>query len=209
MATEIRAGVHEITTRHDDNGRRYRVFLFDGDRPTLVDAGPGGTSDALFEALDDLGVEPERLLITHCDGDHVGNVDAIVDRYDVELLAPEDADVGSDAAPDGRFGDGDEVGPFTAVHVPGHAAEQHAFVDETNGIAVLADAVFGADLRGLPAGHFVLPPGVYSEDLNLAEESLAKLLEYDFDVGLVFHGSSVLSGAHERLDRFFNFPGRP
>lgn len=73
----------------------------------------------------------------------------------------------------------------------------------------MGDAVFGSDLRGLPAGYYVLPPAVYSEDLNLADESLGKLLDFEFDVALLYHGSSVWEDAREKLDRFVNFPGRP
>jgi len=70
------------------------------------------------------------------------------------------------------------------------------------GVAVMADAVSGADQRGLPAGHFHLPPAVYTDDLEAAERSLERLAEFEFDAGLVFHGSSVLSGADEKLEAY-------
>jgi glyoxylase-like metal-dependent hydrolase (beta-lactamase superfamily II) len=207
MPTEIRPGVYDVTTRRDPNGRRYRTFLFDDPVPTLVDTGHEGTTDALFEALDELGVDPERVLITHGDGDHVGGVDAVVDRYDAELCVPEGVDVGGDTAPDRRLTDGETVSAFTAVHVPGHTAAHHAYIHDD--VAVLGDAVFGSDLRGLEPGGFTLPPGVYSEDLNLADASLESLLAHEFDVGLVYHGSSVTERADETLARFVDFPGRP
>ena len=114
-----------------------------------------------------------------------------------------------DHEPDHRYGDGDEVGRFTAVHVPGHTAEHHALVDVAAGIAVLGDAVFGSDSRGLPAGYFVLPPAYYSADLGTADESLARLLDYEFEVGLVYHGSSVTEDASEKLRAFVEFQGKP
>jgi hypothetical protein len=73
---------------------------------------------------------------------------------------------------------------------------------------VLGDALSGADQRGLPAGYFHLPPAVYSKDLNLAEESLERLLEYDFEVGLVYHGSSVTEDARAKVGRYVEFPGK-
>ena len=63
------------------------------------------------------------------------------------------------------------------------------------GVAVLADVLSGADQRGLPDGNFHLPPGIYSDDLNEAEASLERLLQYEFASGLVIHGSSVLEDA--------------
>lgn len=208
MAAEIADGVFDITCLAQEN-RRIRVYLFDHESPTLVDAGLPDTTDAMIEGIEETGVTPERLVITHGDPDHVGGFDAIVDRYDVTTWVPEGADLDTEATPDNRFGDGDRIGRFTAVHVPGHGPHHYALVNETDGIAVLGDAVSGADQRGLPSGYFHLPPGVYSQDLNEAEASLERLLEYDFEVGLVFHGSSVTENAKDVLSRYVNFPGKP
>jgi glyoxylase-like metal-dependent hydrolase (beta-lactamase superfamily II) len=210
MPTEIVPDVFDITCRLEDSGKRYRVFLFTSGTPTMFDAGLPDSSDAVFEGVDDVGVEPERLIVTHGDGDHIGGFDALVDRYGVETWVPEQlTDPGTENEPDHRYGDGDRIGRFTAVHVPGHEPENHVLIDEAAGIAVMADAVSGADQRGLPVGYFHLPPAVYSENLNQAEESLARLLDYEFDVGLVFHGSSVTESASEKIERYVNFPGKP
>ncbi|WP_254533953.1 hypothetical protein [Natrinema gelatinilyticum] len=74
---------------------------------------------------------------------------------------------------------------------------------------MLGDAVFGSDARGLPEGYFVLPTAVYSEDLTRADESLERLLNYGFEAGLVSYGSSVLSGARDKLEAFVEFAGKP
>jgi hydroxyacylglutathione hydrolase len=199
MPTEPHEGVYDITCVQRETSR-IRAFLFaDG---TLVDCGLPDTTEALLDGIDVTSVEPERLVITHADGDHAGGFDAVVRDYWVETYVPEGADLDTEFEPDHRYGDGDEIGPFEAVHVPGHRDHQHALINEEDGIAVLADAVSGADQRGLPKGYFHLPPGVYTDDLNRAEESLERLLEYDFDVGLVYHGSSVLSGASDKLDDY-------
>ena len=208
MATELLDGVYDITCREAD-GKRIRVFLFDGESPTIVDAGFAETASRIVDATDDLGIDPERLLITHADGDHVGGFDALVERYGLETWVPEQSELATDNDPDHRYGDGDRIGRFTAVHVPGHEPDNHVLIDEDAGVAVMGDAVSGADQRGLPAGYFHLPPAVYSQDLNQAENSLERLLEYDFEAGLVFHGSSVLDGASETLERYVEFPGQP
>jgi glyoxylase-like metal-dependent hydrolase (beta-lactamase superfamily II) len=198
-------GVYDITCRDGDQGR-YRAFLFDADVPTLVDAGVPDGANVLVDGIAETGLEPGRVVLTHADWDHVGGVETVVDRYDPDVLVPDQSSV--EFAPDGRYGDGDAVGAFEAVHVPGHTPDSHALVDERRGVAVLGDAAIGSDRRGLPAGYLVLPEGVYSDDLNRAEESLERLLAYDFDAALVYHGSSVLAGADEKLDAFVNFPGK-
>ena len=201
MPTELVEDVYDITCR-EANGKRYRVFLLTDGTPTLFDTGFEATVAAVFDGIEAIGVEPERLIVTHADGDHVEGFDAIVDRYGLETWVPEQSDIDTDHEPDHRYGDDDRIGRFTAVHVPGHEPDNHVLIDEDAGVAVMGDAVSGADQRGLPAGYFHLPPGVYSEDLNEAEANLERLGEYDFEVGLVFHGSSVLERASEKLERY-------
>lgn len=209
MSTEIVPGVYDITCRVEDSGKRYRVFLFTEGTPTLMDAGFADTAPAVFDAVEEIGTEPERLIITHADGDHIDGFDAMVDRYGLETYVPEQSSVDTRHDPDVRYGDGDRIGRFTAVHVPGHEPDNHVLIDEDAGVAVMGDAVSGADQRGLPQGYFHLPPGVYSQDLNQAEEQLGRLLSFDFDVALVYHGSSVTEDARDVLDRYVNFPGKP
>lgn len=68
--------------------------------------------------------------------------------------------------------------------------------------------MIGADWRGLPPGYFVMVEGIYSEDMIAAEYYIERLQEYEFDIGLVFHGSSVLEDARGKLDAFIEFPNR-
>jgi len=209
MPTEILPGVHDITVRADDNGRRYRAYLIEDDVPTLFDAGFADTTDALFEGVAATGLEPERLVLTHADPDHVGGFDAAVERYDLETHVPEQSDLDVDHEPDHRYGDGDRIGGFEAVYVPGHRHDHHALVDEQRGVLVAADAVSGADLRGFPEGFLLPHAAVYAEDLKEAELSLDRLLGFEFDAALVYHGTSVTGGARDVLDRYVNFPDRP
>lgn len=211
MPIEIVPDIYDITCRGDPDGKRYRAFLSTVETPTLFDTGFAETVDALEDGIAEIGTEPERVIITHADPDHAGGLDAVVDRYAVETWVPKQSDLdllGLETVPDHRYGDGDDVGRFTAVHTPGHEPDNHVLIDEATGIAIMGDAVSGADQRGLEPGRFHLPPAHYSADLNQAEESLERLLEYEFDVGLVFHGSSVTEDARTKLDRYVNFPGK-
>lgn len=204
MPTEIIDDVYDITWQ-EGGGRRFRSFLIDGEVPTLVDTCLEDATDTLLEGIQEVGVEPERLLVTHSDPDHVQAYDTVVGEFDPETWVPEQTEL----AADNHFGDGDTVGQFEAIHVPGHAEDSYVLVDEAEGFAVIGDALMGADLRGLPAGYLTLPPEVYSNDLNAADQNLEKLLGYEFDAALVFHGSSVLENASEKLDTYVEFPGKP
>jgi glyoxylase-like metal-dependent hydrolase (beta-lactamase superfamily II) len=209
MPTELVEGVYDITCREGERGKRNRVFFFTEGTPTLFDTGFAETVETVFDEIADVGIEPERQIITHGDRDHTGGFDAIVDRYEVETWLPEQTTVETEHKPDHRYSDSDRIGRFEAVHVPGHEPDNYVLIDEDAGIAVMGDAVSGADQRGLPTGYFHLPTAVYSQDLNEAEANLEQLLAYEFDVGLVYHGSSVLENAGEKLDRYVNFPGKP
>lgn len=208
MHQEILDGVFDVTYL-EGPGRRYRVYLFDGTTPTLVDAGYEETAGTLIGELDAIGVEPDRLVITHGDGDHVGGMGALVEAYGVETWVPDETVLDDGTHVNHRYGDGDRIGRFETISVPGHSSDHYALVDETRGILVPGDAVVGADLRGLPAGYLIAPPQVYSEDVDSAERNLSRLLEYDYDAALVSHGSSVLDGAKDVLDAYVNFPRTP
>ncbi len=102
------------------------AYLVPGDAPTLVDAGTmPGVADVIAEHVDDL----DRVVITHQHGDHVGELDAVLDRFDATLFAY-DAHPRRDVAID----DGDEVligdEPCEVVYTPGHAADHVSFVGE-------------------------------------------------------------------------------
>ncbi|WP_435118724.1 MBL fold metallo-hydrolase [Halolamina sp. C58] len=103
------------------------VYLVDGEVTTLVDAGAmPGVVEAIREHVDDL----DRVVLTHQHGDHVEQLDAVLDAFDAELYAYDDHPRRSH-----EIADGDEVqiGDETheVVYTPGHADDHVAFVGET------------------------------------------------------------------------------
>lgn len=198
MVTEPVEGVYDITCTGSGVGR-IRAYLTDDG--TLVDTGLPDTTDALLDGIEETGVTPDRVVITHADGDHIGGLDAVVEAHDPDVYLPERSDPEGAPADATTYGDGDTVGPFEALHMPGHRDHQHALLAVDDDYAVLADALSGADQRGL-SGGFHLPPGKFTDDLNEAERSLERLLDYEFEVGLVFHGTNVLEGASEKIRRY-------
>lgn len=161
MPTEIVSGVYDITCRSEAGGKRYRVFFRTAGTPTLLDAGLEETTDAVIDAIDEVDVEPERLVVTHGDRDHVGGFDGIAEEYDLETWVPEQTTAEFETDPTYRYGDGDRIGEFVAVHAPGHSRDNHALVDEDAGIVVMGDAASGADQRGHPSDTFTsLQPSI-------------------------------------------------
>jgi len=205
--TKVTDDIYEINLPGE--GEPYRVFLFDREKPTLVDAGSVGTADALCAELDRLDIHPQRLIITHADFDHIGGFDSIVERYDPETWIPKQSTIDTQFDPDHRFDHEDTVVNFVAVHAPGHTEDNYALVDEDTNVAVLGDVLIGADRRGMPEGYFVLTEAIYSDDLIAAERNLERLLDYEFEIGLVSHGSSVLEDARDKIESYVEFPAKP
>ncbi len=206
---EIFPGVYDITCLVAEGNNRYRAYLFDDDVPTLVDCARRDTIEALLKGIEESGLTPGRLIITHGDGDHVGAFDALVDTYDVETWVPVESDFPSEHTPDYRYQEGEQIGRFQTIYLPGHKDDNYGLIDEKAKIIIPGDAISGADQRGLPAGRFHLPPAVHTVNLNQAEETLENILQYNFNSALLFHGSNVLEDAYDKLDRYVNFPGKP
>ena len=102
------------------------AYLVDGATPTLVDAGTmPGVVDVIADHVNDL----DRVVLTHQHGDHVGELDAVLDRFDADLYAYADHPRRTAAIDDGdtiTIGD-DE---FEAIYTPGHASDHLSFVSD-------------------------------------------------------------------------------
>ena len=135
--------------------------LVAGDHTTLVDAGTmPGVDTVIADHVDTL----DRVVLTHQHADHVGELDAVLDRFDPELYAYADHPRRTAAIDDGdtiTIGDED----FEAIHTPGHASDHLSFVsDETlfSGDVVVSndgafdDGSFGrTDRRGQSRGRLI------------------------------------------------------
>lgn len=180
------------------------AFLVEGERNTLVDTGWRDTTEELLAALDDVTASIDRVFLTHDGRDHYGGLDGVMERFDPELVVPEAETVLREEiehAPDRLVVDGDRVGDMEVLILPGHTAAPASLYLPERRALIAGDALDGSDRRGLPAGYLLPPPVRYNDDHGAAEESLARLLSYDIDSVLVFHGSHVVGGAGEKLAR--------
>ena len=107
------------------------AYLVVGEGTTLVDAGTmPGVDEVIADALDDAGADGlDRVVVTHQHRDHVGQLDAVVERFDPRVFAYADHPL-RDVALD----DGDEVlvgsEACEVVHTPGHADDHVALLGD-------------------------------------------------------------------------------
>ncbi len=132
-------------------------------RTVLVDA---GSDESAFDDVDSV----DAIVLTHTHPDHVGALDHVVDRYGVEVWAPDEGYSKSDH----RIGDGDAVEmagqEFTVLETPGHKDEHVCLYCESEGVLFSGDLVF----PGGSFGRTDLPEG----DGEVLVDSIRKLLEH-------------------------------
>ncbi|MFB6072105.1 MAG: MBL fold metallo-hydrolase [Halobacterium sp.] len=219
MTVELRDGVWHLRLRG------VNAYLLEDDGSlTLVDAGLPWQAGAVRRQLEVAGFsmrDVDRVLVTHCDVDHVGGLRSLLDTAgDVAVYCgARDADVltGRRKPPlDNRKGlfqrvtgllapdveatvepveDGDEIGGFRAVHAPGHTPGHTVYVHESMATALLGDLVRESD------GEFELPPKWLCYDRGEARASVDRVLERapDFEVGCVGHGDPLRRRARDAL----------
>jgi hydroxyacylglutathione hydrolase len=120
-------------------GFTSNVFLVDGERTALVDVGSGfDVVSATREAVGDL----DAVVMTHTHPDHVGNLEAVVDAFDVEVWGFDPEHPGIDhGIADGEtvpIGDHD----YVAMHTPGHKDDHLCFYADEPTVLFAGDLVF-------------------------------------------------------------------
>lgn len=198
--------VHNVTA--DAETFTCNAYLVTGATTTLVDAGAvSGVVDTIEERTETL----DRVVLTHQHGDHVAELDAVMDAFDPDCYAHSDHSRRTHTIEDGDLVDiGDET--FEVVYTPGHAADHVSFVSETT---VFTGDVVVHDDGAFDDGSFGRTdmPGQSRERLI---ESIRTLLERlpDGDAddsvehmfsghGSDFHGDvrSIIETALERAER--------
>jgi glyoxylase-like metal-dependent hydrolase (beta-lactamase superfamily II) len=187
--------------------------------PMLVDTGTPGSLPGILRAMRRVGVSPEslrRIVLTHCDIDHIGNARALQRISGAEVCAchsdvpyilgelplpPLRRFIGAMLARgfrppniDRLLYDGDEVGDYTVLHVPGHTPGHIGLL--RGAVLIGGDAVVG--------GRHPRPaPNIFTWDHAAARRSIERLANLDFDLLLPGHGTPFNDGprrCREMLD---------
>jgi len=118
--------VHHVT--EDAETFTCNAYLAVGDRTALVDAGAvDGVVDEIRSHTDDL----EAIVLTHQHGDHVAQLEAVVEAFDPDVYAYADHPARTHEIDDGDTVEiGDET--FDVVFTPGHADDHVSLVSESS-----------------------------------------------------------------------------
>jgi glyoxylase-like metal-dependent hydrolase (beta-lactamase superfamily II) len=178
-------------------------------KAALVD--PGGDLYKLKDAVAQMGVELEKILITHGHIDHCGEAGILAKELNLPIEGPQKADsfwidrLGEDGAkygvngqvfePDRWLNDGDTVTVgnlvLDVIHCPGHTPGHVVFYHEPSKFAVVGDVLFQGSI-----GRTDFPMGNHQ---HLIDAITQKLWPLGNDVTFIpGHGPASQFG-HERM----------
>ena len=167
----------------------------DEDSGTGVVVDPGDEAARISLAVEQTGLEIEKILLTHAHVDHIGAVTTLVQEYSCPVLAHREAEPWLQQAPtqammmgmrfgrvpnlDGYIEDEEvvEVGALglKSLYTPGHAPGHLAFYIEDEGLVLSGDALFSGSVGrvDLPGGSMeVLMRSIGERLLPLPDETL-------------------------------------
>jgi hydroxyacylglutathione hydrolase len=173
-------------------GMTSNVFLVDGARTVLVDVGSGfDVVSATREYVDTI----DAVVLTHTHPDHVGNLDAVVDAFSVDVWGydPEQPGVDHEIEDESTVQLGDHE--YEALHTPGHKDDHVCLYAAEPEILFVGDLIFangGFGRTDLAEGH--RPTLIESIERVIArvDENLAELHSG--------HGPSVTTNPYHDIE---------
>ncbi len=183
-------------------------------RGAIVD--PGGDLDRIEAAIAEVGMTPEKILLTHGHIDHAGGADELRERLGgIPIEGPHEAErplldnldkqgatYGIEArtvTPDRWLADGDTVvvagHTFEVLHCPGHSPGSVVLVNRAQRFALMGDVLFQGSIgrTDLPMGsHEALMRSIRTKVMALPDE-------FAFICG---HGPTSTIGQERRTNPF-------
>lgn len=183
MIHNIARGVQAFTSN---------AYLVVGDRIVLVDAGANFDAvSRLREKIDHL----DAVVLTHTHSDHIGNVDAVCETFDVEVWGfdPDHPAVDHAVADEEELKLGNRT--FRALHTPGHKDDHLCFLSADGDVLFAGDLVFqngGFGRTDLEEGNRDRLIQSIGRILGEIDESLQELY--------VGHGPSVVDNPYRDVE---------
>jgi glyoxylase-like metal-dependent hydrolase (beta-lactamase superfamily II) len=172
------------------------IVLYGTAAPTacaLID--PGDQAEVIIAQLEKMSARPGHILLSHGHFDHIAALPDLHAAYPEAIIAihREDAPYLGPIA-SCELEDGDEIGPFTVMHTPGHTPGSVVFLNTAQKIMFSGDTLFQGN-----CGRVDLPGG----DQASIQASLKRLLALDKGIQVLPGHGPATSIAAEQGTRFF------
>lgn len=171
------------------------AYLVDGDRTVLVDA---GAMEGVVDVVESHVEELDAVVLTHQHGDHVAQLDAVLDAFDAPLYAYGDHPRRrTELEDDDQVFIGDE--PFDVVYTPGHADDHVAFVSQST---LFSGDVVVHDDGAFEYGSFGRTdmPGQSRERLIDSIEALLEAMPESIEHMYAGHGEAFHGDVHDVVE---------
>jgi glyoxylase-like metal-dependent hydrolase (beta-lactamase superfamily II) len=185
-------------------------FIAEGEDLVLVDTGlNAGSAKTIIRSLEGLGhqlSDVDVCIITHAHSDHTGGLKTLKISGEPFLVAAHDSEADAVEKATGvevdlRLIDGQTLGGFTVLYLPGHTFGSIGLLG--GGALITGDAI---NERG---GELKPPNPMFTKNRAAALDSVRSLTSYDFDKVLVSHGKPVEKGGKEALTKLIERIGEP
>jgi len=193
------------------------TLLWDDETMKGVVIDPGGDVERIEEAISEVGLTVEKILLTHGHIDHAGGAEALKRKLGVKIIGPHKADQEllenieqqsemfgvpggfQNAYPDQWLDEGDNVDVgghlFKVLFCPGHAPGHVVFYNEEARFAHVGDVLFQGSI-----GRTDLPGGDHEQLIASIKEKLLPLGdEVSFICG---HGPGSTIGSERQTNPF-------
>lgn len=151
---------------------------------------PGGDLDRIEAAIAEVGMKPEKILLTHGHIDHAGGAAELKEKLGLPIEGPHRADEfllqglekqgrdygfpARDVTPDRWLAEGDRVTvaghDFDILHCPGHSPGSVVFVNQANKFCLVGDVLFRGSI-----GRTDFPYGDHAALINAIKTKLLPL----------------------------------
>lgn len=209
-AKDLRAAIVPVTPFQQNC-----TLLWDPDSMAGAVVDPGGDLDRIQAAIAEVGMKPEKILLTHGHIDHAGGAAEMRERLGVPIEGPHVAErplldnldkqgqaYGIEArvvTPDRWLADGDTVSvaghTFEVMHCPGHSPGSVVLVNRPQRFALMGDVLFQGSI-----GRTDVPLGSHEA---LMHSIRTKVLTLDDDFAFICgHGPTSTIGQERRTNPF-------
>lgn len=193
------------------------TILFDDETREGVVIDPGGDVPTILQVVEENGIKPKEIWLTHGHIDHAGGAAELRDALGIEVIGPHEADLPllqgletqaatfgvrmtvRNVVPDRWLKEGDKVffgdHVFEIFHCPGHAPGHVIYYNRAQKFAHLGDVLFNGSI-----GRTDLPGGDHETLLASIRD---KVLPLGDDVGFICgHGPGSRIGDERRSNPF-------